>query len=46
MLEPPTDNPEEMAKLASVEPGEEIAKGLVEERLTGVRQFFASVDQS
>jgi hypothetical protein len=35
--EPPTDDPVEMAKLASVEPGEECAKSLVEERLLEAR---------
>jgi hypothetical protein len=41
--EPPTDDPEEMAKLASVEPDEEDKKALVEGELIDVRQFFAFV---
>ena len=44
--EPPTDDPGEMAELASVEPGDEPTKAQVEERLTGVRQFFAFMNRS
>jgi len=38
--EPPTDNPEKMARLASVAPGDEVEKAAVERRLTEVWLIF------
>jgi hypothetical protein len=38
--EPPTDNPERMARLAAVAPGDEAKKTLVEQTLTEVRLIF------
>lgn len=43
--EPPTEDPDEMARLASVQPGEEPKKALVEQQLTNVGQLFTFVDQ-
>lgn len=38
--EPPTDNPEGMAGLASIAPGDEVKKGAVERKLTEVWLVF------
>lgn len=38
--EPPTNDPDEMARLASVVPGEEGSKAAVKQRLTKVRWIF------